>query len=192
MRVLDHISPAHVCHCSTSPSQIVPRIVRLSEVRYSPALPIDCQYIEGISDPKLPSQDSMCRVAVAVVIFETSFRCLLHMVEHQSRRLWDVRCYLIAEIAAALFCTSPKGTVDFDMGPIPSLKLFPNPPVLNGATPIDNPFNHKPFFSVIMGLPGNWMTHCSSRRRGIHVPLKYPENCNHRTMDMSRTSIPMR
>jgi hypothetical protein len=48
--------------------------VPLPKVFRSPALPIEFQHIEVICDPNPPSQDSIYRVAAAIVTFETSFR----------------------------------------------------------------------------------------------------------------------
>ena len=92
----------------------VPKNLPLPGVCGSPALPIDCQHIEGICDSKLPSQDSMCQVAVAIVNFKTSFQHPMQMIEHQSQGLGLIIFSTISAIIAVSIHVSPDGL--FDIG----------------------------------------------------------------------------
>ncbi len=54
----------------------------------------------------------------------------------------------LVEMAAAVLRKDPSTS---DMEPIPSLRIFPHPPVSNGVTPILNPLIPTPKFDVKIG-----------------------------------------
>lgn len=99
---------------STCSTRNVSSNVPLPGVCGSPALPLDRQHIEGTCDLKLPSQDSMCRAAGAIVNFETSFRYPLHLIEHQPQGLGQV-VFSISAIFLASIHASPKGLFDIEI-----------------------------------------------------------------------------